>query len=206
MLATSAVTFWRWLTGQPLPLDAATTAEDRRVWLRHTAKLNIRCEQADEDGESGVYAVVCDISRGGIQIVAPRRFEPGSILNIELTPAQGDSPLAVLACVIRAQPHGESDWAMGCRFSSELEDEQLHAFGAARVRPSTPDPRGWSRFSCEAKAFYQRINSDDPAHHSARVLNISVSGVALQRRRQARYRFLSTSRPALHGAKLLHPG
>jgi hypothetical protein len=180
MLA-SAVTFWRWLTGQPVPLDApADSGDERRVWLRYAANLNIRCEEVSDDAAEGVSAVIGDISRGGLKVIAPRRFEPGTVLSIELPSVGGTSALTVLACVVRARPHGESDWAMGCCFSGELNDEQLQAFGAARARPNPPDARGWSRFSCDSKALYQRIGSGDSIARSARVLNIAAAGMALR--------------------------
>lgn len=183
MLASTTVTFWRWLTGQPMSLasmlPADESGEERRVCLRYAANLNIRCGEAHEQPDPGVSALIRDISRGGIHMVAPQRYEPGTVLSVELPSARGAGGLAVLACVIRAQPHGDSEWAMGCRFCSELDDSQLQTFGAARARPSSPDPRGWSRFSCDTQALVQRVNASDQAHHSARVLNIAVGGMAL---------------------------
>jgi c-di-GMP-binding flagellar brake protein YcgR len=182
MLASS-VTFWRWLTGQPVALAAVSESDEagaeRRVWLRYVANLSIRCEQVNGEADAGVLASVCDLSRGGMQMIAPRRFEPGSMISVELPAAREDRSLAVLACVIRTQPHGESDWLMGCRFASELNEQQLQAFGAARARPKEPDARGWARFPCEAKAFFQRVTSPDQAHLAARLLNISVGGMAI---------------------------
>ncbi len=183
MLASTTVTFWGWLTGQPISLASMLPAdesdEERRVCLRYAANLNIRCGEAHEEPDPGVSAVIRDISRGGIQMIAPQRYEPGTVLSVELPSARGGEGLAVLACVIRTQPHGDSDWAMGCRFCSELNDPQLQAFGAVRARPASDDPRGWSRFSCDSKALVQRINASDQAHRSARVLNIAVGGMAL---------------------------
>lgn len=183
MLVTTTVTFWRWLTGQPthsMSLSSAEdSAEERRVWLRHAASLNVRCGEADSNEATGVSAVICDISRGGVQIISPLRFEPGALLSVELPSARGEDAMALLACVVRTQPHGDSQWKMGCRFSNELNQQQLSAFGAARARPNEPDPRGWERFPCDTKAFYQRVTSPAEPHHAARVLNISVSGMAL---------------------------
>ena len=87
MLASSAVTFWRWLIGQAFPPEelpaVAAPSEERRVWLRHTANLNILCTQVGDELESAVSGVLRSISRGGMQMIAPRRFEPGSILSVE---------------------------------------------------------------------------------------------------------------------------
>jgi hypothetical protein len=183
MLANGTVTFWRWLTGKPVSLTMTPSSEisedERRVWLRYAASLNVRCGEVSDDQDSGVLAVICNISRGGIQLISPRRFEPGTLISVELPAARREDGLAVLACVVRARPHGDSEWTMGCRFSSELDAQQLAAFGAARVRPNTPDPRGWSRFPCDAKAFYQRVNGPAGVHEPARLLNIAVGGMAL---------------------------
>lgn len=185
MLA-SAVTFWRWLTGQPVSLDAKDVAakvvesnDERRVWLRYAADLNTRCAEIGDDGVTGIAARISDISRGGLKVIASNRFEPGTVLSVELPSVSGESALAVLACVVRAQPLGDMEWAMGCRFSGELSEEQLQAFGAARARPTPPDARSWSRFPCEAKAVYQCVGDRDSSPRSGRVLNISTAGMAL---------------------------
>lgn len=183
MLGNDTVTFWRWLTGQATPRSsvssAKTSAEERRVWLRHAACLSVRCGEAGSGEEPAVEAVICDISRGGVQITASHRFDPGTLLSVELPSTAGEDQMAVLAYVVRAQPHGESEWKMGCRFSYELNEQQLNAFGAARTRPSEPDPRGWERFPCDTKALYQRVNGPPEPYFNARVLNIAVGGMAL---------------------------
>jgi hypothetical protein len=183
MLVTTTVTFWRWLTGQSMPeMSLSSTegsTEERRVWLRYAANLNVRCGEVIGEKDNGVSAEICDISQGGIQIIAPRRFEPGALLSVELPSTTGEKAMAMLACVVRTQPHGESEWKMGCRFSSELSEHQLNALGAARTRPSEPDPRGWERFPCDSKAFYQRVNGPAGPNRAARILNIAVGGMAL---------------------------
>ena len=184
MLASTPVTFWRWLTGQPLALTPTLVddkpGDERRVWLRYAAKMNVRCGEANDGTDAGAMGVIRDLSRGGIQIISSRRFELGTLISVELPAMHGQNALTVLACVVRAQPHGDSEWTMGCRFSCALDDEQLGAFGAARARPSSPDPRGWERFPCDIKAFIQRVNNSDAAYRPARVLNIAVGGMALQ--------------------------
>jgi hypothetical protein len=183
MYANDTVTFWRWLTGKPVSLTltpcAENTADERRVWLRYSASLNVRCGEVHEEGDADVLAVICNISRGGIQMISPRRFEPGTLISVELPGTRREDGMAVLACVVRARPHGDSEWAMGCRFSCELQDQQLAAFGAARTRPTIPDSRSWSRFPCENKAFFQRVNGPLGVHQPARLLNIAVGGMAL---------------------------
>lgn len=183
MLA-SAVTFWRWLTGQPIALESSDAEpesnDERRVWLRYAANLNIRCEEVNGDADATVPAQIDDISRGGIKVISRQRFEPGTVLSVELPAARGQTPLAVLACVVRAKPHGEREWAMGCRFSGELNEEHLQAFGAAKTRSETPDARGWTRFSCDANVFFQNVSREKSQRSIGRLLNISAAGMALQ--------------------------
>jgi hypothetical protein len=95
---------------------------------------------------------------------------------VELAGVEG---AAVLACVVHASAEADGCWAMGCRFAAELTDEHLQAFGAARARPTPPDPRQWSRSPCSARASYSRVGADDPSPRPARVLNIAAGGVAL---------------------------
>jgi hypothetical protein len=141
--------------------------------------LSVRCGEVGSGEDPDVSAVISDISQGGMQIVASRRFEPGTLLSVELPSTDSEEGMAVLAYVVRAQPHGDSEWKMGCRFSNELNEQHLSAFGAARARPNEPDPRGWERFPCDAKALCQRVNGPTGPHYPARVLNIAVGGMAL---------------------------
>ncbi len=183
MLANAPVTFWRWLTGQSLALaptsESTNAGENRRVWVRQALQVKVRCGEANDEADAGVYGLLRDVSRGGIQIVSPRRFDSGALINIQIASREQADSMSVLACVVRAQPHGDSEWAMGCRFSRELDDQQLAFFGASRARPTTPDSRGWQRFPCEVNAFVQRVNGTDPAHRPARILDIAVGGLAL---------------------------
>lgn len=183
MLVSATVTFWRWLIGRPASLtplpSTAACGEERRVWLRYAAALNVRCGEVGGETEDAVAAEICDVSRGGIQMFAPRRFEPGALLSVELPSSDGTDAMAVLVYVLRAQPHGEREWKMGCRFSSELNEYQLSVFDAPRTRSSSPDSRGGERLSCNAKAFYQRVNDPAELPWSARLLNIAVGGMAL---------------------------
>src|SRR5579875_2790917 len=106
MLITATVTFWRWLTGQSMPLTppstTAASVEERRVWLRYATALNIRCGEIGIEADAAAEASICDISRGGIQMISARRFEPGAHLSVELPSANGEGAMAVLAYVVRA--------------------------------------------------------------------------------------------------------
>src|SRR5262249_20342649 len=86
--------------------------------------------------------------------------------------------------IVRVEPAGGDDWALGCVFARELGDADLESFGARRERHASADQRQWMRFPCNVKAAYQKISSLQTAPAEAQVLNISASGVGLMVKEQ----------------------
>jgi len=76
---------------------------------------------------------ILNISRGGVNVLMPRRFEPGTLLQIEIHfPADQDKePHAVLARVVHANPKGPGHWSLGCAFPWAITEEDLRAMLAA---------------------------------------------------------------------------
>jgi hypothetical protein len=109
-----------------------------------------------------------------------RRFEPGTLLTVELPAEDGRSAYTVLACVVHVRSQTDGTWALGCSFSRELSDDDLVAFGAKRVRPAPPDLRTWTRFASGAKATIQTGKAAGQSSLPAKVLNISANGVAIR--------------------------
>jgi hypothetical protein len=124
-------------------------------------------------------ARVRNISRGGINLVLKRAFEPGTLLSVDLPGSA--LTIEVLACVVRCEELEEESWELGCTFAAELSDEDLQLFGARREKPALPDQRGWVRYPCRAEATYQVVRTPEPSgQHAAEVLDISAGGIALQ--------------------------
>ena len=66
-----------------------------------------------------------NISRGGVRLLMHRRFEPGSLLKIDV-PLPLDPPTAYLMTrVIYATLQPNGSWALGCAFTEELDEDQL---------------------------------------------------------------------------------
>jgi hypothetical protein len=124
-------------------------------------------------------ARVQDVSRGGINLVVSRPFQGGELLSVELPGVDGQAPSTVLACVVRAEAWPGGEWSLGCTFAAELGDDDLHWFGAKRVKPAEPDLRTWVRFPCTARASFQLVREPADRPHPARVVNISPCGVGL---------------------------
>jgi len=176
-----AASLWRKLKHQPTTWqpDAATAEEDRRVWVRRHVSAETRVAPASGDGEASLTARIVNVSAGGIKLVVRWAFGPGDLLTVDLPSGEGEPAVTVLACVAYAHPSDDGEWTIGCRFSAELNDAELAAFGATRSKSALPDSRNWSRFPCEVKAIYQIVPETDDVRREAKVLNISAGGVAL---------------------------
>jgi c-di-GMP-binding flagellar brake protein YcgR len=177
-----AASLWNRLTQKPAwesPGAGQTAEEDRRLRARHPVGLETKVTPAAGAAESSFSARILDVSSGGVKLAVCRPFEQGDLLTVELPAAADEPSVSVLACVVRAQPEGDAEWVLGCRFSAELNDADLAAFGAARSKPDDSDGRNWSRFPCEIKAIYQIIPDEDDVRREAKVLNISAGGVAM---------------------------
>jgi hypothetical protein len=170
-----AAALWRRLIhGEPAPAPATPEAE-RRVWVRHPADLTT---QVRADGGPGFSARIRDVSLGGVQLIADHPVEAGELLTVALPSAGAAPDVLVLACVVHCRQVGPGEWAVGCHFACELDEDDLRAFGAGRTRPTPPDNRAWDRYACDVRAVCQVANADD-AGWAAQVLNVSASGLAL---------------------------
>ena len=176
-----AASLWNRLTRKPASgtLATALAEEDRRLWDRREVNVETRVTPAAGEAETSLNARILDVSSGGVRVEVGRRFEPGDLLTLELPPSENTPPTTVLACVVHCQADADGRWVLGCRFSAELSDADLAAFGAVRQRPDLSDGRNWSRFPCHVKANYQVVLDADGPCHEAKVLNISAGGVAL---------------------------
>jgi hypothetical protein len=149
---------------------------ERRREPRYPSDLDTVCRPALTPHSEGWRAVVLNISRGGVALVVPRRFEPGVLLTLDLDCPAEALHRAMLARVVRARPHEDGTWVVGCVFTSELDDAELRAFSADRVRPRRPDARAWMRFTCDAPAFCREVGGEEVA---VRVVNVCPGGLGL---------------------------
>jgi hypothetical protein len=90
--------------------------------------------------ESRWSAAIGDISLGGIRLILRRRFEPGSGLGIELPARDGSDPYTVLARVVHIRAMPDGSWALGCKFISELSEDELQRLLPQRQLGSEPEP------------------------------------------------------------------
>lgn len=108
--------------------DTSVTATEKRQWVRYPSQAEIVYQPADGT-QAKKSACIRDVSEGGICLLTDERFEPGSLLHVELPSPAEKNRVEILACVIHVttilQP---GRFALGCSFIRELTGKELQAF------------------------------------------------------------------------------
>lgn len=98
-----------------------------RVYTRLACDLSTSCQPTSAWGrkDSRWPATITDLSVAGIRLIVSRRFEPGAGLGIELPAHDGSDPSIVLARIVHVRALENGSWALGCKFISELGEDEL---------------------------------------------------------------------------------
>lgn len=119
------------------PLPPPSTAECR-VYERHGCEVPTSCKPASAH-EARWDATIRDVSQTGVRLTLRRRFEPGSSLAIEVPGTADLEAYTVFAKVVHVRQVPGGSYALGCRFVSELsEDEVCRLLAAAPLPPEEP--------------------------------------------------------------------
>ncbi len=112
------------------------TAGDERRWVRFPCHVETACYAADAAPGEQSPARIADISAGGVGLLLPCEFSPGTLLMLDLegTPAHAAGP--VLLRVMRATARRAGDWLLGCEFARRLDDAEI----AAVLQEAPSDP------------------------------------------------------------------
>jgi hypothetical protein len=110
-------------SAQPDPRPAPG---DRRAAVRYACELETSCRSVAGSREVPWPARVRDISLTGICILVSRRFEPGTLLAVDLQNAAAELPSTLIGRVVRVNRQADGDWALGCVFATPLSEEELH--------------------------------------------------------------------------------
>jgi hypothetical protein len=159
--------------------EMAVSDQDRRAYPRYPSSVETVCRLVNEP--QSMQAKIRNVSRVGINLMVKRNVEPGTMLQVDLPYHDGRPETILLACVMRTIEEPNGLWSVGCMFSEELSDEEMHDFGGLRQKSTEPDDkRIWKRFPVKGLAEYQRMPADGVTQGQADILNISASGVGLQ--------------------------
>jgi hypothetical protein len=111
-----------------------------RVYQRHACELPTSCQPASvqEMRETRWSATICDISQGGLGLHLERRYEKGAALAVELPGDADHPPSVVFVRVVHVKRDDDGMWRLGCKFISELSDDDVHRL--LNVEPHEVDP------------------------------------------------------------------
>jgi hypothetical protein len=98
-----------------------------RVYERLACEIPTVCQPASvqEMKEARWQGTISDISQGGVRLKLKRRFEAGAGLAVELPGDGVHESSIVFAKVVHLRRHDDGDWLLGCKFLSELSEDQL---------------------------------------------------------------------------------
>lgn len=158
---------------------ASNAAEERRAFRRYAADLKVSCRPLGAAIADSWPARLRDISAGGVGLVVERRFEPGTMLAVDLVNTASGSPRTLLSRVrhVTAQPGGE--WLLGVALLREMNEDELRTWGAEPARPKGPDARAWVRFPCDIPGLCIDAGAAAVEPWQATVVNISAGGFGL---------------------------
>jgi hypothetical protein len=101
---------------------------ERRAWVRLAGSQKVSCKPVagltTKESELRWSGTIRDVSRGGIGLILSRRFEPGTLLILELASAGKESRHLALR-VVHARAERKGDWTVGCAFVCPISEEDL---------------------------------------------------------------------------------
>lgn len=100
--------------------------EERRTRDRYTCDLKSSCKPIEAQTATAWPAKIRDVSATGVRLMMFRRFEPGTLLVLELQDTTGAARM-FLACVVRVARQMRGRWSLGCALDVELDDKDLEA-------------------------------------------------------------------------------
>jgi hypothetical protein len=168
---------WQRLFGRRT--ETPPTEGERRVWVRYPCVVETTLQPAGDPVPVTLSAQVCDISRGGLRLTVNRAFAAGDLLSVELPNGNEQTTTTVLACVVRSQEQEGGEWALGCRFSTPLSNDDLQQFSGKVPPTADTDQRAHVRFPCEAEATCKLVGAKPMPILPAQVCNLSARGIAL---------------------------
>jgi hypothetical protein len=95
---------------------------ERRSWERIPTLVRVFCKKPQGKDELSWSSRVMDISRSGLKLLSPHKFDPTTIISIE----KGDeSAQSLEASVVWAQRAEKGGWCLGCALANELQEQEM---------------------------------------------------------------------------------
>jgi PilZ domain len=111
------------MTGEGNPVNAGPGGAERRASPRLPSNLKLYCYPATGGLMERRLVRLRDVSKTGIAFVADRRWEPGTVVVVEVPVSEGTDN--VKARVVHATPQIGGLFLMGCVLDIGFTDAQL---------------------------------------------------------------------------------
>jgi hypothetical protein len=110
---------------QPAPA-LVPAGRERRAWVRYPSRSAGSLQLIESETELGWWALIQDVSLGGMALILPRRVAPGTVLLIDEPPVRAEKQGRALPMrVVHAAPHAGGRWIVGCQFSEPISEQAL---------------------------------------------------------------------------------
>ncbi len=152
------------MTERPHSAERTSQAaeDERRAWVRYPCSRQAVSQRFTQgSGEPWCPAQIQDISTGGFCLLTNRRFEPGTVLCVELSAHVGTRERLPVARVKRATAGEGGRWVTGCQFLTQLSDEEFEAL-------CSPSHAGAETFQNPTHLDGPSQGEDEPARQSGR--------------------------------------
>jgi hypothetical protein len=117
-------------------------SRERREGGRIPCQLEGQCRPMDSLQLSAAWPVtIRDICAGGCQLLLSRRFEPGTLLVIDVLDGHNQPARMLLARVVRVASLARGRWILGCTFTVPLTSDDLDSLLKLPSSPQLPEKK-----------------------------------------------------------------
>jgi hypothetical protein len=111
-------------------LSPKPSGRDRRVAVRYSVSpdgfsTENTCRPISSQPDQTWTAVVRDMSTGGVGLVVNRRFEPNTLLLVDVHDAEQTTTRTLLVRVVHVERDENNAWFLGCMFPTALSEAEL---------------------------------------------------------------------------------
>ena len=113
------------MSAQPTPEGIERRASVRYPCSEDGFGIDNSCRPVGTKKSESWSASVRDLSTGGIGLVVNRRFEPATLLTVELHDSEEAVSRMLLVRVVRVTQLDRTAWLLGCEFTSKMTETDL---------------------------------------------------------------------------------
>jgi serine/threonine protein kinase len=100
---------------------------ERRATVRFPSKKGGAVKPLSVGKEEQWDASIRDISADGVGLVLPRRFEPRTVLSLDLPESEGGATRRLFVRVVRVTTLSSRRWLVGCIFANRLGEDEVQS-------------------------------------------------------------------------------